>query len=177
MATFKAINDSLLLWLNGLANSSLAVSNLIVFCAVYLGFFLVVMAAVYVWRGRSPLRRFRVVILALIAGFLSLLTTDLIKNFFPYPRPEEILPAITPLFIPGDGQSFPSGHAAFFGAWGLTLYLADRSRGKYFLFFCLLVGVARVAAGVHWPFDILVGWAIAMAIVWAVKWLIKMTGH
>jgi undecaprenyl-diphosphatase len=78
------------------------------------------------------------------------------------------------------GLSFPSGHASMSAVVFLTLgalIASTRSRlGEriYILataaFMTLLVGLSRVALGVHWATDVLGGWAFGAG--WAMLWLL-----
>lgn len=73
--------------------------------------------------------------------------------------------------------SFPSGHATGSMALFLTLYLFTRQRGSQWRYtvlvvgglFTLLVGVSRLYLQVHYPSDILAGWALAAAWVLGVN--------
>ncbi len=79
-----------------------------------------------------------------------------------------------------DGLSFPSGHATMSAAIYLTLgtLLAStraRRRERAWVLggaaaIAVLVGASRVALGVHWPTDVLGGWAFGAA--WAIAWLL-----
>lgn len=99
---------------------------------------------------------------ALVAGILSrFVFTKIIRFFWDRPRPFQITGKIPA--IPHDlGYSFPSGHAAFFFAVAVSIYFYDRKWGIFFLVSAILMGVARVLAGVHWTTDILGGAALGI---------------
>lgn len=97
------------------------------------------------------------VIHALFAIFTAWIITALIKHFFPTLRPfvingREIDVIIKPL----DG-AFPSGHTAESFALAVTIFMHDKKVGWWFLISALIIGVARVAANVHYPIDIVGG--------------------
>ena len=88
-------------------------------------------------------------------------------------------PTLWPWLIPTSGYSFPSGHATAGAAlYPLLGWLALRSRGRGLVGYVLglavgvVVGVGRLYVGVHWPSDVLAGWALGMALsLGAVRWL------
>ncbi len=105
----------------------------------------------------------------------GLLASSLLKDLFQRARPD-----IVPYSAYFSGPSFPSGHSMMSAVTYLTLgaLLArsqERKRLKaYFLLVAALlsfaVGVTRVYLGVHWPTDVLGGWAAGA--VWALLcWL------
>jgi len=63
-------------------------------------------------------------------------------------------------------QSFPSGHAMFFFALAMAVYQYDKRWGCVLFAGAILMGVARVSGGVHWPSDILGGAFIGMLVGW-----------
>jgi undecaprenyl-diphosphatase len=97
------------------------------------------------------------------------------KTLFGRPRPD---PPYADYVLPT--LSFPSGHATMSAIVFLTLgaLLAktrvNRAERLYVLstaaLLSLLVGVSRVALGVHWATDVLGGWAFGAA--WALIWLL-----
>jgi len=54
-------------------------------------------------------------------------------------------------------SSFPSGHASFYFALAMGVYLYNKKVGSIFLILAGLMGFARIFVSVHWPLDILVG--------------------
>lgn len=102
--------------------------------------------------------------------------SSLLKQAFARARPDLVAHA-TEVYT----HSFPSGHAMLSAVVYLTLgALLARSRSEpavkvYLLSVAVLltlaVGVSRVYLGVHWPSDVLAGWAIGAA--WALGcWLV-----
>lgn len=60
-------------------------------------------------------------------------------------------------------NSFPSDHAVACSYVAAFLYFVDRRWATVALIAALLVGVARVAALLHWPWDVAAGWAVGAA--------------
>ncbi len=113
------------------------------------------------------LRRYREATFAAIALGGSALLNIAAKAAFARERP-----SLWESIAPEHNFSFPSGHAmgSMTLAWVLVL-LTWRTRWRWpmvalMLAFVVLVGLSRVYLGVHYPSDILAGWAAAS--VWAV---------
>lgn len=115
-------------------------------------------------------RRYRLaLLLALSTAGGEILNTSL-KNTFERARPDVAL-----RLVEVSSTSFPSGHAMAASIFYLTVGLvlaraAERRREKtYFLATALLLtfltGFSRVYLGVHYPTDVLAGWAAGTA--WA----------
>ena len=155
----------LLRLLNQLAGMNVWGDRLIVFLADYLLYFLIGFLAVWALTKKN----FRVTALALVtAVFSRFLVTEIIRFFYNRPRPFEILEGVRKLTDHTTGSSFPSGHAAFVFALAGFVYLHNRKMGVLFLMLALLIGLGRVAAGVHYPSDILGGLAVGFVSVWLV---------
>jgi undecaprenyl-diphosphatase len=69
--------------------------------------------------------------------------------------------------------SFPSGHAAFFFALATTTAVFDRRLGILLLIGAALVSLARVAAGIHYPSDVLAGALIGFLFGYLTKFFLK----
>jgi undecaprenyl-diphosphatase len=110
----------------------------------------------------------------LAVGVGAAVLPELLKPLVARPRP-----ALWPWLIPTSGYSFPSGHAVAGAAlYPLLGWMALRPRGRgvagYLLGLAvgLFVGLGRLYAGVHWPSDVLAGWALGVALsLGAVRWL------
>jgi undecaprenyl-diphosphatase len=126
----------------------------------------------YLWlRG---MKRIALAVILAIGG--GLLLSLALKAGFDRPRPDLVSHG-SMVYT----SSFPSGHsmlaAVVFLTCGAFLAAAhDRRRVRvyilgYAVLLALLVGVSRVYLGVHWPTDVLAGWAAGSA--WAAAcWLV-----
>ncbi|NYT41103.1 phosphatase PAP2 family protein [Sphingomonas sp. R-74633] len=131
--------------------------------------FIVLVSAIFLWLGG----RMRTALLVVGATALGSITVETIKALIGRSRPDLI-----GRLMEETSRSFPSGHAALSAIVYLTLatllfpVLPDR-RVRIFavavaLFLTVSVGISRVYLGVHWPSDVVAGWAFGG--VWAVLW-------
>jgi membrane-associated phospholipid phosphatase len=110
------------------------------------------------------------------AQFVTRITAGTLKGVFERLRPFEVIQAgdWDWKFFGGHGNSFPSGHGAYF--WGLFFPLAflfPRYRIPL-LIIPLFISVARVGVNDHWCSDVLGSIAIAAAITLFFIWLFRM---
>lgn len=111
-------------------------------------------------------RRIRTFLVALLSGCVGAFMTMAVAFLYPTPRPFLALPdLVSPLFtVINPLGSFPSGHTAFLVGISVSLFLSRRTTDAALsLFAAVLTGVARVAAGVHFPIDILGGALLGVA--------------
>lgn len=123
--------------------------------------------------------RVRLAVILAVVLIAATLFTDLVKGYVARPRP-----TIDPLIL-AEGYSFPSGHALnSAAAYGVLALVAWRSRlplpvrriaVALGLTLPFLVGLSRIALGVHWPTDVLGGWLAGVAFVAFAATLIRMT--
>lgn len=133
---------------------------------------LVLMVAGYLWLDR----RRPVAIFVVVSTTLGALVSFGLKAIFARPRPDLVTPSVEVF-----SKSFPSGHSAMSALVYLTLgvllsRVQDTRATRLFLLasagvITLLVGTSRVYLGVHWPTDVVAGWALGSA--WAAaSWLV-----
>lgn len=70
-------------------------------------------------------------------------------------------------------SSFPSGHASFLFALAAVIFFYNRKLGVWFLSAAVLISLARVYVGVHYPADILAGALVGLLVGWLVFFLVK----
>jgi undecaprenyl-diphosphatase len=82
------------------------------------------------------------------------------------PRPETVT-SLPPLVNHLPDNSFPSGHALFWGAswWALHTFLRDKKTTWIFFLLGALTVLARVLAGIHYPGDILIGFLLGWGLM------------
>jgi len=115
-------------------------------------------------------RHYSMVALLFTASFGSMIANTALKAFFARPRPT-VVPALALV----GSTSFPSGHSMIAAVVYLTLgaLLARTTTRRrlrvYYLGVALvmsaLIGLSRVYLGVHYPSDVLAGWAAG--VLWA----------
>lgn len=111
-------------------------------------------------------RRPELVWTVLVSACLVSIVVHLGKEFIESPRPAGVLPldGLQLIGYVATSSSFPSGHtaAAFTLAAALCLLSAARWLKLAALLLAALVGLSRVAVGIHWPADVfggaLLGW-------------------
>lgn len=145
-----------------------------IFFARSLFFLLLAFAVFFAFRLKDWRQRFYFLSLSLLSVIISRgLLTELIQYFYSRPRPYQFF-NFNPL-IESLGPSFPSGHAVVLFSLGISIFLFRRRWGAIFLFLSLLVSLARIFVGVHWPSDIFTGIIIGSIIPIFVNKLLKKT--
>jgi len=127
---------------------------------------LAVVTTGYLVVSRRPHAAWLVALSAAGGGWLNFA----LKEWYDRPRPE-VVPPLTVV----SGLSFPSGHAqistiVFLTVASLMARLATTPARRVYilgtaLLLSMLVGVSRVALGVHYPTDVLAGWIVG--VIWS----------
>jgi len=145
---------------------------LIIFCATTLGTITILAALVFIFfrpitekglfapfiRMGDRAHDFLIVGVSVCGTYLAAL---LLKNYFKVLRPAIANPHLHTLIIETD-YSFPSGHASVFSALAVALFFINKRAGIIFGVIAIVIGVARVLAGVHTPVDIVAGYVLGI---------------
>ena len=117
--------------------------------------------------------------LAFTAMVFVHLSAFLLKMLIDRPRPLPMLHEIS-----SESASFPSSHAIhsvlFFGFMGYILWPWVRSSTLKLMMALLifiaiiLIGIARVHVGAHWPSDVLGGYAYGSVFLWILIWISRL---
>ena len=120
---------------------------------------------------------------ALLVGVFAggLVLVGVVKAVVDRPRPSLVEPAVR-VFT----SSFPSSHATLSAAMATLIVLLLRrneirsANARFYLgaaiLVCATIGLSRVALGVHWPTDVLAGWALGpwwAAMCWLLAWRVR----
>lgn len=169
------MNHDIFLSLHSLAHQSIFTDWVIVFFSNLFGEMMIVLAIIFlvfhtdgVFDYRKPFLQLRNTIREMSLIFFSIIIpwgiSGIIKHFVASPRPFFVFEGLKPLFLHGGFDSFPSGHATFFSALAVSLFLRHKRIGIIYIFVALIVSLSRVIAGVHFPIDILAGWVIGSSV-------------
>jgi undecaprenyl-diphosphatase len=170
----NVVDLALFRWFHGLAGQNRVFDQMVAgFTRFSPGLFALLFLLFCLVAGREPIRTRRTVILAVLSGLLAYLLV-VIANWVVYrPRPFLLLPPnqIHLLTPPPPNSSFPSDYVMATAGWAVGMWRAPSWTARVlFSLLALLVGLARLVAGVHWPSDILgsfmLGGLAALAFFW-----------
>ncbi len=100
----------------------------------------------------------------LVAAAVALLTNQVISHLWERPRPYVDHPAMTHVLAARTTDpSFPSDHAAAAFAIAFAVLVFSKRAGAVFLVAAAVVGLSRVALGMHYPSDVLGGALVGLA--------------
>jgi len=139
--------------INGYGNNSRLLSILAIIIAKYMIFIVPTYLTLMFLRKNNYLKQQS--LFAFYTALVGLLINYIISFFYFSPRPF-MLHMGRLLIKHAPDSSFPSDHVTILLSIGFYLLSEIRLRvhGLLFIFFGLIVGLARIYCGVHWPFDI-----------------------
>ena len=98
----------------------------------------------------------------------------IIKNLIARPRPCDIYPAVDILLSSRPhGHSFPSGHSINSMVAAVALFLNNKKIGIPAVIIATLIGFSRLYLFVHFPTDVLAGFAIAILVAIGVDYAFR----
>lgn len=135
---------------------------------------------VWLWFDFGPaLRERRTIVLQSVLGALvAALASQILQSGLERPRPVMGATEFVRLYGITDAEiewmksvhSFPSDHAAFFGAVAIGIWLAHRRWGLFaFAWTIIVADLPRIYAGLHYPSDIVGGLVLGIAVTLAMR--------
>src|SRR3989344_8280725 len=171
------MNDNIFFFFYNLAHQSNFFDGVITFFAVYF-IYIVILSALsfsFFYRKSPPDRMtpviragWRELFLVCFSGGLAWGLAKILKILIHTPRPFEIFPQVQSLFLE-TGYAFPSGHTMVASAIAFAIFFTHKKAGYVFIFCALLIGLARITSGVHFPIDILGGFLLGFVVVSIIK--------
>ena len=172
------LNNQIFFALYSLAHHGASLDWLYSFIAQTFPYFVLVGAGVFllihheVFSAEHPFRalaqKWKEIVLVFFSAVLAWGLSYFLKDIIHTARPFVEFSNVHNL-IPESGYSFPSMHSTFFMALAVAIYLTHKKIGYRFMFFALLIGLARIITGVHFPVDILGGFILGAIIAYLVR--------
>ncbi len=176
------MNNAIFYFFYSFAHQSAFTDGLITFFAVYFPYIVIIAAGVFllmhheVFKADSTFQVFlekkKEIFSAFFVGALAWVLAYVLKFVFATDRPFVVLKGVNSLF-PETGHAFPSGHATFFMALAVSIFFFHKKAGYIFMLFALIIGIARIAGGVHFPIDILGGFVLGGLVSCLVAYFVK----
>jgi undecaprenyl-diphosphatase len=135
--------------------------QIIIFCAKYLFFLVVVLAFVY-WLKLAKRQKIEMIVFGLITLAIAFVLAKLGGALFYDARPF-VSDHLVSLFPYTADNGFPSDHTLFSAVIAVTVYATSKKWGLVLGGLAILVGISRVLAHVHHPVDIIGSLVIAVA--------------
>lgn len=147
--------------INNLAGHNVWLDRFMVFAADKMGYVLILLVFVLFWKKSY----FKKVVFTSLGSALAarFVFVSLIRYFFYSPRPFLVLENVHQLMNHELESSFPSGHASFYFALAMGVYLYNKKAGRVYFVLVGLLSFARIFVSIHWPLDILTGAILGIA--------------
>ncbi len=159
--------------LNGLAGKNEIFDAAIIFIAHWLVYVLAAVLIALWFFNRHKLKTRQALFSAFVSFFIGrFIIVEFIRALIPRARPF-LERQIVQLIPKGAESAFPSGHAAALFAIATGIYFYNKRAGMWLFFVAILVSIARVVAGVHYPSDILGGVMVGIGTAWIFKIFFK----
>ncbi|MFA6273766.1 MAG: phosphatase PAP2 family protein [Candidatus Paceibacterota bacterium] len=176
------LNNQIFFELYNFSHQSIFFDRIIIFIADIFPYIVVISAILFLFLHKDNInsnfpfkefkRRIGEIVLVFFSSALAWFLAFILKLIIQSPRPTMVFQNVSALLTKTD-FAFPSGHATFFMALGVSLFFCHKKIGDWFIFFALLIGIARIMAGVHFPIDILGGFILGILVACTIKYFQK----
>lgn len=169
------MNETIFLFFYNLAHQSQTFDKVVVFTAETFPYIVVILAALFLFfflPAQADCKSWRGFFLVFLSSGFAYLFSKILKILIHTNRPFVEFSNVQPLFFE-NGFAFPSSHTIFFATLGISIFLFHKKVGYVFIFFALLIGLARIIAGVHFPVDIFGGFVLGAGISYIFAYLAK----
>lgn len=163
------MNNQIFFFFYNFSHQSQIFDSVAVFTAETLPYIVVILAILFLLFYRKSWKEFFVVFVSSGSAYLI---SKILKILIHTNRPFVKFSYVQSLFFE-NGFAFPSGHATFFMALAISIFLLHKKMGYMFIFFALLISFARIIVGVHFPIDILGGFILGAGISYLFAYFIK----
>jgi len=168
------MNQTFFEYFYSFAHRGPALDTVISFTAQYFPILILAALSVYLFEHHdSPEKGVRDIFVVSATAVSAYLISYALKDVFHTLRPFDALSWVRPLILESD-PAFPSGHATFFMALASALWFYHKRLAVFFGISAVIIGIARISAGIHWPIDILGGLFLGYAIGTTLHRLITM---
>ena len=174
------MNNLIFFFFYNLAHRSEFFDNFVVFVAHTFPYIVILLAGIFllvhhdVLPSKNPFKifaqRWKEIVLVFFSGIFSWCISQVLKLLIHTSRPVVEFQNVVTLIQKND-FSFPSGHATFYMALAFAIFFSHKKAGYVFILFALLIGIARIIAGVHFPIDILGGFILGILTAYLVRFL------
>ncbi|PIR58006.1 MAG: hypothetical protein COU71_00970 [Parcubacteria group bacterium CG10_big_fil_rev_8_21_14_0_10_38_31] len=167
------MNQIIFYFINSIAGQFGWLDFIIIFFADYFIFVLALGALFLALYHKNEKQIIRNLSFIFISGIVAWVLVQIIKSYYFSPRPFLALGEVRQLIEHGTNDSFPSGHTAFSFAIATAVYFWKRKYAWIFFVGAMFVGLARIATGIHFPYDILGGIALGVIVTSSIHFLLK----
>lgn len=174
-------------WVKSLNSWGLNHSGLVKFFGDSLVYIVLGLAALWIVRNelhRNSLKNFGAFAKAIIKdGILNfaiplgaaVVFSELLSKLVDRSRPFVTVDGVKLVFPHTADGGMPSHHVLFMVALATCIHFRDKLVGNTLIVLALISGLARIAAGIHFPSDIIVGAVLGYAVVRIYQWALSKT--